>query len=127
MKIEKLVERELTKEEIESIKRFRSYTDVISFACLRSRVMVMLEGEFDGDTEAMKKKALECMNEAISTPPDFDTFELDDGNVLVLLPSGVCAISEEPCEPGFAVYINLRGECLKAADNMEVIAVAYEE
>jgi hypothetical protein len=45
MKIEKIINRELTVEEIESMKKFRFYTDGVSFACLRERVMVMLHDE----------------------------------------------------------------------------------
>jgi hypothetical protein len=127
MKIEKIINRELTVEEIESMKKFRSYTDGVSFACLRERVMVMLHDEPSKDVEKLKAKALECMRQALSEHPDFTVYGMEDGRILLFLDSGIFTFSAEPCQENMAVYLALRGECLEAAEKMEVIAVAYEE
>ena len=127
MKIEKIVDRDLTVEEIASMKKFRSYTDGVSFACLRERVMVMLPEEPSKDAETLKEKALACMRQALSEHPDFSVYEMEDGHLLLFLNSGIFSFSAEPCEEGVAADLALRGECLDAAEKMEVIAVAYEE
>lgn len=51
MKIKKVVDRELTAEEIQSIKTFRKYTDGVSFAYLGNLVTVILDGVFSKDVE----------------------------------------------------------------------------
>lgn len=127
MKIVSLVNRELTSEEIESIERFRTYTDGVSFACLRPRVMVMLHDEPSKDIDKLKEKAFEHMNQALSEHPDFDVLEMDDGRLLVFLNSGIFAFSEEPCTENMFNNLRLRSECLEAADTMEITAIVYEE
>ena len=127
MKIEKIVDRELTVAEIESMKKFHSYTDGVSFACLRERVMVMLHDEPSTDVEKLKAKALERMRQALSEHPDFTVYDMEDGRLLLFLNSGIFTFSAEPCEEEMAVDLALRAECLDAAEKMEVIAVAYEE
>lgn len=127
MEIVKLVDRELTEEEIASMKKFRSYTDGVSFACLRERVMVMLHDEPEKDVEKLKAKALEHMGEALSSHPDFTVYQMEDGHILLFLDSGIFTFSKEPCAESMAVNLVLRQECLDAAGKKQVIAVAYEE
>lgn len=127
MKILKTVDRELTEEEIQSMQKFRSYTDGVSFACIGQRVMVIIPDETSHDVEVLKEQALQYMDEAISTHPDFTVYEMNDGHVLLSLDSGVFAFSEEPCRSGMAVNFALREECLEAAEKGEIIAIAYEE
>lgn len=127
MKIEKTVNRKLTLEEIASIKKFRSYTNGVSFACLRERVMVMLHDEPSKNTKKLKEKALERMRQALSEHPDFSVYNMEDGRILLFLNSGVFTYSAEPCQANMAVNLVLRAECLEAAEKMEIIAIAYEE
>jgi hypothetical protein len=127
MRIEKIVDRELTAQEIASIKKFRSYTDGVSFACLRERVMVMLPDEPSKDPQTLKEKALEAMCQALSVHPDFTVYRMQDNHLLLFLESGIFTFTAEPCRESMGVNLMLRGECLDAAQKMEVIAVAYEE
>jgi hypothetical protein len=127
MKIVNVSDRKLTVEEIESIKKFRTYTDGVSFACLRPRVMVMLPDEPSHDVEKLKAKALEHMEEALSEHPDFTVYEMPDGHVLLFLNSGIFAFSKEACESEIAVNLDLQAQCLDAAEKKEIIAVVYEE
>lgn len=127
MKIVSIVGRELTKGEVESMKRFRSYTDGVSFACLREGVMVMIADEPSTDLDSLKEEAQERMEEALSENPDMTTWEMDDGYLLVGLPSGIFAVSLEPQKGDFGRYLALREECLEACANGEIIAIAYEE
>lgn len=127
MKIVKNVDRELTVEEIESMKKFRSYTDGVSFACIGPRVMVMLHDEPSKDVDKLIAKAREHMSEALSTHPDFTVYNMPDGHILLFLDSGVFAFSEEPCESDMAVNFALRQACLDAAEKNKIFAVAFEE
>ena len=127
MKIVNLTDRELTKSEISSIKKFRSYTDGIGFACLKNRVMVMMPDETDKDPQTMKETALNCMKQALSVHPDLSTYQMDDGFCMVELPFGLFAIFTGRCEGSLSVYSSLRDQCLKACEDGEVIAVMYEE
>ena len=113
--------------EIASIRQFRSYTDGVSFACLRARVMVMLDDESSKDIEKLKAKAHEHMNAALSEHPDMSTWDMDDGYAMVGLPSGIFAISETAGSNNLSTYFSLRGDCLEACEDGEIIAVAYEE
>lgn len=126
MKIISFVNRELTDREIASIKQFRSYTDGVSFACLRAQVMVMLHDEPSKDIEKLKAKALEHMNTALLEHPDMSTWDMDDGYQMVGLPSGIFAISSGTGKGGVGTYFSLRGECLEACENGEIIAIAYD-
>lgn len=127
MKIEKLIDRALTAEEIDSMKKFRSYTDGVSFACLRSRVMVMLDDAPSKDAGSLRATALEHMRQALSEHSDFTVYSMDDGHVLLFLNAGIFTFTAEPCRSSLAVNLALRAACLEAAEEMEVIAVAYEE
>jgi hypothetical protein len=127
MKIVSVIDRELTVEEIESMNKFRTYTDGVSFACLQPRVMVMLHDEPSHDVNKLKAKALEHMKEALSEHPDFTVYNMDDGHVLVFLNSGIFAFSKAPCKENMTVNMALRSLCLDAAEKMEIVAVAYEE
>ena len=127
MKIVNVVDRELTVEEIESMRKFRSYTDGVSFACIGPRVMVMLQDEPSKDIEKLKEKARQHMLEAMSQHPDFNVYDMDDGHVLLFLESGIFTFSEEPCEADIGINLMLRAACLDAAERQEIIAVAYEE
>ena len=127
MKIVRVVNRELTDREIASMRKFRFYTDGVSFACLRERVMVMLHDEQSKDVEKLKAKALLHMKAALSEHPDMSTWDMDDGYKMVGLPSGIFAISKDAGKGGMGTYFSLREECLEACENGEIIAVAYEE
>ena len=127
MKIKKVVDRELTAEEIQSIKTFRKYTDGVSFAYLGNRVTVILDGVFSKDVEELKKATRMCMAEALGTSPDFTVYDMNDGHVLLGMPSGLCAFTAYPCRASMYLNLALRAECLSAAEEGEIIAVAYED
>ena len=128
MKIFGIADRVLTDREMASMQQFRSYTDGVSFACLREGVMVMLHDEPSKDVEKLKTKALEHMETALSEHPDMTTYQMDDGYQMVALPAGIFAISRDKGVRGdLAHYLLLRGECLEACECGEVLAVAYEE
>lgn len=127
MKIVRIADRELTKSELESMERFRSYTDGVSFACLREGVMVMIADEPSTDVELLKEEALERIEEALNEHPDMSTWDMPDGHQLVGLPSGLFAVSSEPCAADFPTYLSLRDQCLEACEKDEILAIAYEE
>ncbi len=127
MKIVNVSTRELTKNEMESIERFRFYTDGVSFACIGERVMVMLADEESKDIEKLKSKTREHIKQALSEPPDINAMEMEDGCQLVYLESGVFAFTMEKAEHEFGVHISLRNECLEACEKGEILAIAYEK
>lgn len=127
MKIVNVSNRELSEYELESIRRFRSYTDGISFACLGEGIFVMLEEE-SKNANMLRAKAMEQMEAALCQHPDFSTYNMDDGYAMVCMNVGVFAISPGPCpDPGFELYLILRNRCLEACERGEVLAVVYEE
>ncbi len=134
MVIEKLVDRELTKEEIDSIKQFRRYTDGVSYACVGEQVMIMTDIDDPKNPEKIKKTAMKIVNEALDNPPDFQVFFMDDGVVLLMLSCGVFTFTKTPVEEddkGITLYLLLRNQCLGACEeasfNDEILAVVYEE
>ncbi len=134
MVIEKLVDRELTKDEIDSIKQFRRYTDGVSYACIEEQVMIMLDIEDKRNPEKLKSAAMKIVNEALDTPPDFEVFFMDDGVVLLMLTCGVFTFTKLPIEENeksISLYLLLRNHCLCACDEAfcsdEILAVVYEE
>ena len=127
MKILKVVDRELTAQEIESIETFRMYTDGVSFAYLGDQVTVILDGVVSKDIEELKQAALACMEDALCTMPDFTIYNMDDGHVLLCMPSGLCAFTPYACRSSMYLNLTLRAMCLSAAEKGEIIAVAYEE
>ncbi len=130
MVIEKLVDRELTKGEIDSIERFRLYTDGVSYACVGERIMVMIDIDDQKNPEKLKSVAKEIVDEALNTHPDFEVFFMDDGNVLLMLTCGVFAFTKKPVDEkdrNLGLYMILRNQCLEACENGEILAVVYEE
>ena len=67
------------------------------------------------------------MQKALSEHPDFNVYTMEDNRILVFLNSGIFAFSEEPCEESLPLVLDLRSECLMAAEKMEILAFAYEE
>ncbi len=130
MIIEKLVKRELTEGEIDSIKKFRFYSDGISFACLGERIMVMIDIEDQKDPEKLKDAAKKIMEKTLNTHCDFHPIPLKDGRLLILLTDGVLSFTKDPIdekEENMGIYLYLRNECLAACEKGEILAVVYEE
>ena len=128
MKIVKVVDRELTAAEIESIEHFIFYTDGVSFACLQERVMAILDDEPDKDVEKLKACAERHMDYALSVMPDIWPLNMDDGYQMVCLPGDIYVIGTERSYhhspmSGFL----LRADGLEACEKGEVIAVVYQE
>ncbi len=128
MKIVTVIDRDLTEAEIASIERFRSYTDGVSFACLREGVMAMLHDEPSKDADTLRQKAIDRMEYALCHHPDMECMQMDDGHRMVFLPSGIFTFTKTPCsDNGMVTNLILRQACLDACEAGEVIAVAYEE
>ncbi len=131
MKIVKTVDRELTEKEVESIKKFRSYTDGVSFACLKENVMIIIEEEERcRDAEILREKAKDAMKYALSIMPDFTSYDMDDGCVLVCTDGGAFAFTEKAVrkeENNIGLLLELRGRALEACEEGNIIAIAYEE
>lgn len=132
-KIVSTVERELTEGELASVKRFRSYTDGVSFACLSEDVMLMVDSAEvprQNDPEALVSAAHRLMKETLFAPPDFEVFTMPDGHVMVMLNTGVVCFTSAPVSEEkntMALKVLLRNACLQACEEGEVIAVAFEE
>lgn len=126
LKILKNVDRELTEKEISEIKQFRSYTDGIGLAYLGDCVAVMSEDFSGKDLEKFKKDAIDLMRETLCTHPDFSLIPMDDGNVIILLDSGVFAFGEKIKSDAFTGVV-LREKCLGACEKEEIVAIVYEE
>ena len=128
MKIVKVVERELTEAEIESIEHFIFYTDGVSFACLQERVMAILDDEPSKDVEKLKECAERHMDHALSVMPDIWPMKMDDGYLMVCLPGDIYVISAERSyhHSSMSGFL-LRAEGLEACELGKVIAVVYKE
>ena len=134
MKYYCVIERELKKAEIAAMERFRSYTDGVSFAYLGNNVTVMLDPETvpeQKDPEKLIESAKECMKEALSNHPDFETVKMNDGNLLVFLTYGgifsFCENTAKNKRDEFGLCMLLRDECLAACERGEIVALAYED
>ena len=128
MKTVKVADRELTATEIESIKHFIFYTDGVSFACLRERVMAILDDEPSKDVEKLKECAERHMEYALSVMPDVWPMKMDDGYLMVCMPGDIYVISAEKSyyHSPMSSFM-LRGDGLEACEKGEVIAVVYKE
>lgn len=119
--------RELEDYEIETIKRFRSYTDGIAFACLREGVCVMIEAD-SHDVEALTEATFYAMERALNEQPDFYSITTPDGYKMTLLQSGVAAFETiQNNSVGREMFIALRDDALDACEVGEIIAFAFEE
>lgn len=123
----------VTEGELASVKRFRSYTDGVSFACIAEDVMLMVDSAEEprqNDPEALVSAAHRLMKETLFAPPDFEVFTMPDGRVMVMLTTGAVCFTSAPVSEEkntMALKVLLRNACLQACEEGEVIAVAFEE
>jgi len=131
MRIVRVVDRELTSGEIESMHRFATYFDNnedLTLVCLREGVMVVFYDETN-DINVLMEKARNKMAQALSAHPDMNSYDMDDGHTLIALPHGdiFAATSEsDDSHNSFTSYM-LRAECLEACECGEIIAIAFRE
>ena len=135
LKIKKIVERELTKGEMDTIKCFRSNSDGVCFACLRENVIVMVESDGEPDVKQCAKEVRACMKRTLSSHGDTEMIETDDDYRMLLMTSSanekslMVALTLQPCgdERKLATMHRLRAQCLEACESREIVAVVWED
>ena len=130
MKVTILVNRVLTEAEAFATDRFSYYYDnQKTFAVVGDNaVVVMAEHETH---ERIVELSKESMNSLLNAHPDFNSYIMDDGNVLVEMLYNVYSVLDGkqagllPTDEKVPIHMALaaRSACLKAAGNCEVIAI----
>lgn len=123
----------LTKEELEGIQRADKYLNNWGdFAMIFDNVFVVLkkndvaQGIAKACSEANKK-----MKQVFNQHPDFTTFHMDDGHMLLLLGDLVGVFSKEEIteedyndsDKHLGLALSLRSEAFEACENKEIIAL----
>ena len=131
MKIHTIVQRELSKTEKQTIAHFCYYfDDKACFALLGDYTIVALSAENACDLELLRQEALENMETVRNTPPDFQTYVMDDSFGLVAMNAGVYGVTPEQLTDeevqagrmGVATALGVRGQCLELCHAGEIIA-----
>ena len=101
MKIRKLTERQLTEGELCTVERICRYTDnTSSCALIGDRVAVFIENEIASDTDGAMYSVKKIAEQALSSPPDFDEYLMDDGfGVITMCGGELIVISETEITP----------------------------
>lgn len=125
--------RKLTEEELAGIKRGNKYLNGWGdFAMLSNNVFIVLkkndvaQGTDNACCEAKKK-----MKQVFNQHPDFTTFHMDDGHMLLLLGDLVGVFSKEEIadedyndsDKCFGLALSLRSEAFEACEKKEIIAL----
>jgi len=123
----------LTKEELEGIQRADKYLNNWGdFAMIFDNVFVVLkkndvaQGIAKACSEASKK-----MKQVFNQHPDFTTFHMDDGHMLLLLEDLVGVFSKEEIteedyndsDKHLGLALSLRSEAFEACEKKEIIAL----
>jgi len=123
----------LTKEELEGIQRADKYLNNWGdFAMIFDNVFVVLkkndvaQGIAKACSEANKK-----MKQVFNQHPDFTTFHMDDGHMLLLLEDLVGVFSKEEIteedyndsDKHLGLALSLRSEAFEACEKKEIIAL----
>jgi len=123
----------LTKEELEGIQRADKYLNNWGdFAMIFDNVFVVLkkndvaQGIAKACSEASKK-----MKQVFNQHPDFTTFHMDDGHMLLLLGDLVGVFSKEEIteedyndsDKHLGLALSLRSEAFEACEKKEIIAL----
>ena len=136
MKIYKMAERELNEIEEKTIKHFRYYYDEKkSFALIGEYVVAVLSDDYSGNLEHLKKETLDHISKVLSTPPDFNTYIMDDKFGLVEMNEGIYGISAdilsreeiETREMDIVTALAIRSLCIEACENHSIIAINDEQ
>lgn len=125
--------RKLTEEELEGIKRSDKYLNGWGdFAMISNNVFIVLKkNDVAQGTDNACCEAKEKMEQVFCQHPDFTTFHMDDGHVLLLLGGLVGAFSKEEIadedyndsDKHFKLALSLRSEIFEACEKEEIIAL----
>ena len=130
MNVSVIADRELTKGELFAIDRFSHYFDnQRAFAVVGDNTVVVLAGQ--ESHEKIIEISKNAMISVLNGHPDFSSYIMNDGNVLVEMLYNVCSIADGqeagilPTDKEVPIGIALatRSYCLAAAENCEVIAI----
>ncbi|MBR5273566.1 MAG: hypothetical protein IKU25_09305 [Clostridia bacterium] len=125
--------RKLTEEELEGIKRSDKYLNGWGdFAMISNNVFIVLKkNDVAQGTDNACCEAKEKMEQVFCQHPDFTTFHMDDGHVLLLLGGIVGVFSKEEIadedyndsDKHFKLALSLRSEIFEACEKEEIIAL----
>lgn len=136
MHTHKVVQRNLTEVEENTISQFRYYYDNRKcFALIGEHVVVTLLDENSGSLEKMVQEALDNISHLLNTPPDFTTYVMDDMFGLVGMNYGIYAVSPEKLSDeeiasgkvNIITGLAMRSLCLEACKAGKIIAINDEE
>ena len=125
------MDRVLTQEELEGVRRADKYLNNWGdFAMVAENVFVVLgENVVSKGVEEACREVEEKINEFFGQVPDFTTFLMDDGHMLLLLGENVGVFSKQEIstedyeEKEFIRSIALRAEAFEACERKSIIAL----
>lgn len=132
MQVHKIVQRNLSETEEETIRHFRYYYDNRRcFALIGDYAAAVLSDRNSGSLEKLKQEALDNISCVLNTPPDFNTYVMDDMYGLVEMNHGIYAVSPERLSDeelaagkvNIATALAVRSSCLEACENGSIIAI----
>ena len=127
---------ELSKTQEKTIARFRYYYDNRRcFALIGDYVVAVLSDSRSHNLEKLKEETIENSSHMRNTPPDFNTYVMDDQFGLVEMNYGIYAVSPEPLSDEelkdgkvhMATALAVRVLCLEACEAGQILAVIDEE
>ena len=136
MRTHKVVQRDLSETEENTIRHFRYYYDNRRcFALIGDYVVAALSDENSGSLEKLVQEALDNISHLLNTPPDFTTYVMDDMFGLVSMDYGIYAVSPEKLSDeeiasgkvNIATGLAMRSLCLEACEAGKIIAINDEE
>lgn len=136
MRIYRIVERNLSETEEKTIEHFRYYYDNRKcFALIGDYVAVVLSDDNSKSLEKLRQETMDNISSVLHTPPDFNTYVMDDMYGLVEMNYGIYAISAKPLSKeeinsgkvNIATALAMRSLCLEACEAGNIIAVNDEE
>lgn len=131
-----MVQRNLSETEEKTMEHFRYYYDNKKcFALIGDHVAAVLSDDNSASLEKPEQEALDNISQLLNTPPDFNTYVMDDMFGLVEMNYGIYAVSpaplsDEEIESGkvdIAIALAMRSFCLEACETGKIIAINDEE
>lgn len=131
MQIKKFVTRDLTVHEQFAIERFAYYTDQKSPFVVIGDYSVVLT-EWKSTEEQLIEDAIHEMTTITNSHPDFNSYIMDDGNVMIEMGTGQVYSVLEGSKHGLKptddtvpmdIALTARQFCLDAAEKNEVVAI----
>lgn len=136
MHTHKIVQRDLSEAEKNTISHFRYYYDNRRcFALIGDNVVATLSDENSGSLEKLVQEALDNISQLLNNPPDFTTYVMDDMFGLVGMDYGIYAVSPEKLSDeeiasgkvNISTGLAMRSLCLEACEAGKIIAIIDEE